>query len=151
MVYLTVGISGSGKSTYCQEHGKIIICPDEIREKVFGDINNQSHNKTVFDIAYYTLEKLLLTDGVDDIYFDATNLTEKSIKAFCNFCLDKADIKPTILVFKDSNDIKLCLYRIKNDLTNGKNRANVSFEALRKQYDRFINLNFDNFENIKYV
>ena len=39
MVYLTVGTSGSGKSTFCKNHSGIIICPDEIREKVFGDIN----------------------------------------------------------------------------------------------------------------
>ena len=151
MIYLTVGISGSGKTTYCKNHSRVIISPDEIREKAFGDINNQTHNRTVFDIAYYTLEKLLLSNGEDDIYFDATSLYEKSIKTFCDFCLDKANIKPTILVFKDSNDMELCYTRIKNDLTNGKNRANVPFAVLKKQYDNFKKLKFDNFENVKYV
>lgn len=151
MVYLTVGISGSGKSTYCKNHSGIIICPDEIRERIFKDINDQKHNRFVFDIAYFTLKKFLLSSNKEDIYFDATNIYEKSIKTFCDFCLDMANIKPTILVFKDSNDIELCYTRIKNDLTNGKNRANVSFAVLKKQYDNFKKLKFDNFENVKYV
>lgn len=148
MVYLTVGISGSGKSTYCREHGKIIICPDEIREKVFGDINDQNHNRTVLDIAYYTLEKLLLSNGEEDIYFDATNLYEKSIKTFCDFCLEKANIKPTILVFTDSNDISLCCIRVKKDLTNGKNRSSVPFAVLKKQYDNFKKLSFNEIKSV---
>ena len=68
MVYLTVGTSGSGKSTFCKNHSGIIICPDEIREKVFGDINDQTHNRTVFDIAYYTLEKFLKSNNEEYIF-----------------------------------------------------------------------------------
>lgn len=147
MVYLTVGTSGSGKSTFCKNHSGIIICPDEIREKVFGDINDQTHNRTVFDIAYYTLEKFLKSNNEEDIYFDATSLYKKTIKTFCDFCLDKANIKPTILIFTDSNDLKLCYTRIKNDLTNGINRSNVSYAVLKKQYDNFKKLNFDEIEN----
>ena len=82
-----------------------------------------------------------------NIYFDATSLYKKTIKTFCDFCLDKANIKPTILIFTDSNDLKLCYTRIKNDLTNGINRSNVSYAVLKKQYDNFKKLNFDEIEN----
>jgi protein phosphatase len=52
----------------------IILCPDQIREEVTGDINDQSQNGRVFDIFYDRLEVALKDPTVDYIGLDATFL-----------------------------------------------------------------------------
>lgn len=76
-----VGISGSGKSTQAakQYPDAVIISSDEIRERVFGDVNDQTHNGKVFDIMFKN-SVAALKDGKDVVY-DATNLSSKRRKA----------------------------------------------------------------------
>ena len=78
---MTIGLPGSGKSTYSEELINsidttwIIVSSDSIRETVFGDVNNQSHNGEVFNIMFNRTKKGL-KEG-HSVYYDATNLSSK--------------------------------------------------------------------------
>jgi predicted kinase len=81
--YMTVGLPGSGKSTWAKEQQKdnpnIVICSsDDIREELFGDankFNDPKHNEIVFNIMKKRTKKALI-EGHDVIY-DATNISSK--------------------------------------------------------------------------
>ena len=82
--YMIVGIAGSGKSTLYEEQyahaGMVYVSSDAIREEVFGDVNDQSHNAEVFEIMKQrTLQGLR---GHKDVFYDATNLSAKRRIAF---------------------------------------------------------------------
>lgn len=75
--YMCVGLPGSGKTYICENlyYHAIHISSDKIREEVFGDVNDQSHNSEVFNIMLKrTIENLKV--GNSCIY-DATNLSAK--------------------------------------------------------------------------
>lgn len=76
------GISGSGKSTKAKELERkfraLIVSTDEIRARVFKDVNDQKHNKEVFQIAYDEINDLLRY--ANNVIFDATNIKYSSIK-----------------------------------------------------------------------
>ena len=71
------GAPGSGKSTVAEavaeDFGFVIVCPDDIREELFGDASDQSQGWRVFQIAYERMRDGLLTDDVSGVIFDATN------------------------------------------------------------------------------
>ena len=79
-IVLTIGLPGSGKSTYLRNYlalkPHIILCPDQIREEVTGNIEDQSQNGRVFDIFYDRLEQALKSDdpATQSIGLDATFL-----------------------------------------------------------------------------
>lgn len=75
--YMCVGLPASGKSYICENlylHA-VHISSDAIREEVFGDVNDQSHNAEVFDIMFKRVVENLKA-GKSCIY-DATNLSAK--------------------------------------------------------------------------
>lgn len=85
MVKLTmlIGIQGSGKSTWSEEHIKkvdntIIISTDKIRKELFGEINGEVE-KTMNEVVKRV--KTNLENGINVIY-DATNLNSKKRKNF---------------------------------------------------------------------
>jgi len=83
ILYMTVGLPGSGKSTYCQQlraNGVIIHSSDALREELYGDANNQEHNQDLFVELHRRIKKDLI-DGHSVVY-DATNLSKKRRTAF---------------------------------------------------------------------
>ena len=75
---ITVGIPACGKSYFAeQEHekGAVVISSDSIREELYGDVNDQSHNAEVFD----TMKKCTIATlrNGDYVIYDATNLNAK--------------------------------------------------------------------------
>ncbi len=80
------GISGSGKSThaisYSLIHGTPVVSTDNIRQDYFGDANDQTHNKQVFQIARELIRDYLTSDS--DVIFDATNLTVRERREALN-------------------------------------------------------------------
>lgn len=73
-LYVCIGISGSGKSTWaakCSTQCRV-VSTDKIREFMFGDESVQSHPEDVFDEAYREIFKYLLEGK--NVIFDATNL-----------------------------------------------------------------------------
>lgn len=74
-VTIMVGIPGSGKTTYAQEHfyNTTLVSSDEIRKELYGDISIQGDPKKVFNIVYKRIEDEIKKGN--DVVFDATNTT----------------------------------------------------------------------------
>ena len=78
--YMTIGVSGCGKTTWAMNQPNIqprlVLDSDAIREELYGNWADQSHNAQVFDEMYRrTVEAM--KRGIDDIYYVATNLSMK--------------------------------------------------------------------------
>jgi predicted kinase len=140
---VSVGISGAGKTTFGNKlENTTIICPDDIRKELTGDISDQSRNVEVWRIAYDRLRKSL--ENGEDVYFSATTLTSKSLKTL----LDTVEyLKPEIIIyaFEDSRDWKLCEKRVKEDLKNGVERSNTDIKIgnkplIQSMSEKYINM-----------
>lgn len=82
-VYITIGLPASGKSYYYGEmlHEKLLlISSNNIRELVYGDINDQSHNSEVFNLMFNRTVAALKNDY--DVYYDATNISRRRRMGF---------------------------------------------------------------------
>lgn len=129
-----VGISGSGKSTYInriKKDNELVISPDEIRKELTGNISDQSKNAEVFNIANKRLK-----ESKSDTYFDATNLSMKSLKGV----LDNAEQfnKINIIIMTASKNLDLCQRRVEEDISKGKDRSNVPEEVIENMHRKFI-------------
>ena len=89
---LVIGLPGSGKSTWVREkydyarlfQGKTtILSSDQVRQELFGDENDQTHNEEVFQyIKEVAVGRLKMGHRV---IVDATNLTRKSRKSITDY------------------------------------------------------------------
>ena len=112
---MVIGLPGSGKSTLCnklcslEKDKNVYLSSDELREKLLGDINNQSENHTVFEVMNkMAIESLKANKNV---YYDATNISSKrrrallqTIKKYTNNCICLVLATP----------LEICLERNKN-------------------------------------
>jgi predicted kinase len=73
---LTVGLPRSGKSTWAQQQGFSIVCPDAIRLALHGERYLAKPEPMVWLIVYIMVDALFLA-GNDTIIIDATNTNEK--------------------------------------------------------------------------
>lgn len=78
------GLPASGESTYAhklaKETGAIVFSSDELREEMFGNVNDQQHNHELF-IELHRRIKDCLKSGKSAIY-DACNINSKRRRAF---------------------------------------------------------------------
>lgn len=82
ILYTLIGIPGSGKSTYAkklQNENTVIVCPDDIRLEIFGDIMDQSKGDYIFSIAWERINALL--NNGKNVIFDATNYSRRYRRA----------------------------------------------------------------------
>lgn len=86
---MTIGVPGAGKSTWIEKCVKLnpeadieVLSSDAIREEVFGDVNDQSHNTEVFEILHKRVFAALKQRKT--VIYDATNLSRKRRKGFLN-------------------------------------------------------------------
>ena len=139
MIFLTMGIPGSGKSTfYNNNHSQsgIYINPDSIRRDICGNVNDQSQNSKVWKIAYDSL-RTACEEGVEEIWFDATTLSNSSVRAVLEIAsLHKQDV--VLYVMQDSLNKNLCKERIKCDIDNFVDRANVPDGVVDSMFARFL-------------
>ncbi len=139
MIFLTMGIPGSGKSTfYNNNHSQngIYINPDSIRRDICGNVNDQSQNAKVWKIAYDSL-RTACEEGVEEIWFDATTLSYQSVKAVLEIAsLHKQDV--VLYVMQDSLNKNLCKERIKCDIDNFVDRANVPDDVIDNMFEKFL-------------
>ena len=139
MVIATVGISGSGKSTWIREfltdhrdEAWAVISPDSIRKELTGNISDQSKNREVWEEAYARLNKFIKADK--DILFDSTCTNLGTVKTLCNIAFENGiDIKFKVL---DCNiDVAKC--RVNADMLNKVDRSNVPREVIERQFEGF--------------
>ena len=135
-VYITVGISGSGKSSYLKNEfhrSNFLVSSDALRKELYKNINDQSNNEKLWneDIPNEMLDALRQGDSV---ILDATNLNKSQrIKFMSKF----NGCKKVALVF--DVDVEEAIKRVKNDINNNVIRSNVPENVIRKQYKSFIN------------
>jgi predicted kinase len=72
-IVITVGLPGSGKSTYLRRRGVNAISSDEIRLLITGDPADQGHHARVFSTIRYLIRQRLAV-GRPVTYVDATHL-----------------------------------------------------------------------------
>ena len=62
VLVMLMGLSGSGKSTLAEEYAKLsggkVFSSDKIREELFGDENDQTHNGEVFNELHKRIKRL---------------------------------------------------------------------------------------------
>ena len=146
---MLIGISGSGKSFYLKNKilkdllfindilidnnislKDIIVCPDDIRREVTGNVSDISNDYKVWLIVKERTNKKLKYYGISIL--DATNVYGKGRKDF----LDNFNLQKKIaIVFKP--DRKLSKDRISNDILNKVDRSNVPEEAIERQFNRY--------------
>ena len=121
-----IGISGCGKTTFGnilkkENSNLVIVCPDDIRKELTGDISDQSKNEKVWNICY---SKIIhnLQDGMD-VYLSATNLSKDGLKYLFKLA-EKANAEIEVVAFEDSRDWELCYSRVKKDIDSGIDRSN---------------------------
>lgn len=134
-IIMPIGISGSGKSTLYKMYYKNlpVVCPDEIRKEITGNISDQSMNNEVFGEVFKRVENLIRQGK--SFFYDATNLNKRLRRRFI------ADYKrpgvKIIYVVLPAN-IEVSYERIKNDLNSGKDRSNVPYDELKRQYNMYM-------------
>lgn len=129
-IYIAVGISGSGKSTYIRENfdSKWIVSSDAIREEICGDISCQKRNAEVWKEVKTRLVDKMAKYGI--AVLDATNIDKgRRIKFMSTFngCRKIALVFPV--------DLNEAISRVNGDVKNNVNRSNVPTPVIKKQYD----------------
>jgi predicted kinase len=125
---MLVGLPGSGKSTYVKDmaDGFTIISSDAIREELYGDVADQSHNKEVFDAVRDRTKTLLREEK--SVILDATNITMKRRMAFLN---ELANIQCFKICWFFVTPYEKCLFR------NSQRDRKVPEDVIRRMYLQF--------------
>lgn len=71
---VTVGLPGSGKTTYLERLGVSAISSDEIRRLIADDPHDQTMNARIFSVVRYLIRQRIAA-GRPVTYVDATHLT----------------------------------------------------------------------------
>ncbi len=154
ILYVTIGISGSGKSTYLNKNFNkdVIISPDNIRRDLTGDINNQTQNKLIWEsmVPELIIQKL---NKYNEVALDATNLNASNVKSLLlSIKNEHENLKTVALVWKPNLDISK--ERVKKDIENNIDRANIPDDAIAWQAKQFYknkqNL-LSQFDTVKYI
>lgn len=106
---MTVGISGSGKSTFCENYGlsdMVWISSDNIRKTVFNNEEDQTHNREVFEIMKQKTQEALSSEK--SVLYDATNLTEKYRYTILD-SIKKYSVNKACIVF--ATPVEICIER----------------------------------------
>ena len=133
-LYVTIGTSGSGKSTYIDKHfnKKYVVNVDDIRKELTGDISNQNINYQAWKVAVDRTHENLKKYGKSVL--DATN-THSGYRS--DFLKNFDNVEKIAIVFETEPEIAKS--RINKDLVSGKDRANVPDEVIDTQHKDFIN------------
>ncbi len=131
---LTVGIPGSGKSTWIKQFNKndkyLVVNPDSIRKEITGSVSDESKNVDVWRRAKDDVVKAI--DAGMDIILDATNINIKEREGFIEG-LPPCNLKAKVF-HADPEETK---ERIRKDLEAGTERNAVPPEAVDKYYAQF--------------
>ena len=149
---MLIGIPGSGKSTYLRNipsDNIRIVCPDDIRRELTGNISDQSKNGEVWDKA-----KQDIIDNISQGFYtilDATNVNTKARRNMLSLIRSKFPDINTYATLFDA-DPEVSKQRIKKDITNKVDRSNVPDEVIDRMYQQYLetinNINSEGFTRI---
>lgn len=131
-LYMLVGLPGSGKSTWAENHKDEykfkIISSDKIRGEMFGDESCQEDNGKIFQIMNQRTMQTL-SEGYD-VCYDATNISRKSRKSILSLINNSKDnIEVIAIVF--NTPFYQCL------LNNNSRSRKVPPEAIKRMMGQF--------------
>jgi predicted kinase len=144
MLYIIpVGISGAGKSflgnKIKEKFSNVeIICMDDIRKELTGNISDQSKNKQVYNKSQELIVEAL--KNKKSVYESATNLTggKKNLIQKIQKIKEKfPSVKPVIVFLTDSLNPDGCLSRVIKDLENNIDRSNTPKDIIARQFQQF--------------
>lgn len=128
---MLVGLPGSGKSTAAKElsfkENAVIHSSDDLREELFGNINETGRNDELFKELYKRIERDL-EKGINTV-FDATNVGYKRRKAVLDRYGKQNCFKACYLV---ATPFEKCLEQ------NSKRERNVKEHVLKTMYKNFV-------------
>lgn len=134
-IYMTSGISGSGKSTFTRWLKRAVdaveINADNIRAEL-GDVSDQSKNDEVWKRV--DAETVKQVAGGNNVILSNTNLHYHLIREQA----EKYPLNKVILfIMDDSRNLQLCKDRVAKDLERGLERSKVPPEVIERQYRTF--------------
>jgi predicted kinase len=136
---MLIGIPGSGKSTYLKtidSPNVVVVCPDNIRRELTGNISDQSRNRDVWALT----DKRIIKNLFDGKYviLDATNVGTRNRVNMLNKMKNIIGngLKTYATVFDGNPEISKI--RIANDIKNGVDRSNVPPEIIDRMYDQYL-------------
>lgn len=137
-VIITLGIPGSGKTTWrknfiSKNPDWKVICPDDLRKEVTGNISDISQDTKVWRIAVSLLEEYL--SNKKDVIFDSTACNIVTQKRLENIA-KKYNTIILYKIFEVSSDI--AKERIKKDLDFNVDRSKVPDAIIDKMTENFI-------------
>lgn len=127
-IILTVGLPGSGKSTYLSGLGVNAISSDEIRRLIIDDPYNQTVNSRVFTVVRYLVRQRIAI-GRPVTYVDATHLTPWERRPYFKMA-QRYGCQVEALFF--DVPLEVCLKR------NWRREPMVPEEAIRKMARRMV-------------
>lgn len=127
-IVLTVGLPGSGKSTYLARLGVNAISSDEIRRLIIDDPHDQSIHARVFAAVRYLVRQRIAV-GRPITYVDATHLTPWERRPYVKIA-ERYECKLEALYF--DVPVEVCIQR------NRLRQPMVPEEAIRKMARRLV-------------
>lgn len=126
-IILTIGLPGSGKSTWLDRHGITALSSDGLRKLLLDDDDDQTANRTVFMVLRWLLKKRLALKR-PATYVDATHLSQWERKPYMHLArLYDCDVEA--LWFDEP--LELCLER------NAGRARMVPPEVMHRMWRRF--------------
>ena len=139
-----IGLPAAGKSSYCESYKTlnpdvVIVSSDAIREEVFGDVNDQSHNQEVFNIVEKRCREALKANK--EVILDATNLNRKRRINFIKV-MPKCEVEAVVFAIP----FEVCCERNEN-----RERV-VPMSAMERMYKSFQPPHHaEGFDKISYI
>ena len=139
-----IGLPAAGKSSYCESYkvlcpDVVIVSSDAIREEVFGDVNDQSHNQEVFSIVEKRCREALKANR--ETVLDATNLNRKRRINFIKV-MPKCEVEAVVFAIP----FEVCCER------NEDRERVVPMFAMERMYKSFQPPHYaEGFDKINYI
>ena len=105
ILFIPIGLPGSGKSTWAKETDAIVVSSDAIRGELFGDASIQGDPKRVF--ALMGERTIAAISAGHDVIYDATNLTKWARKSI----IDKLPASCEVVFVEFTASVDVCIKR----------------------------------------